>query len=82
MRIEKRWEEVFKGKKITMLGLGLLGRGMNVARFLADCGAILTITDLKTKEALAPSLRALKNIRIYDTCLGATRFLISNTWIW
>ena len=70
MRIEKRWEEVFKGKKITMLGLGLLGRGMNVARFLADCGAILTITDLKTKEALAPSLRALKKYKNIRYVLG------------
>ena len=60
------WRTMFKGKRVTILGLGLLGRGVNVAKFLVECGAILTITDLKTKEALAPSLRALKNIR-YDT---------------
>lgn len=49
-----------------MLGLGLLGRGVNVAKFLASLGAELTITDLKTTEALVPSLKQLakfKNIR-------------------
>ncbi|MGB2580193.1 MAG: UDP-N-acetylmuramoyl-L-alanine--D-glutamate ligase [Minisyncoccia bacterium] len=60
------YKTFFKGKRITMLGLGLLGRGVNVAKFLADLGAELTITDLKTAEILAPSLKQLakyKNIR-------------------
>ena len=60
------YKTYFKGKKITMLGLGLLGRGVNVAKFLAELGADLTITDLKSAEALAPSLKQLvkfKNIR-------------------
>ena len=43
-----------------MIGLGILGRGVNVAKFLAECGAELTITDLKTEEQLAPSLKKLK----------------------
>lgn len=60
MKVKKRLEAAFKGKKITILGLGLLGRGVNVAKFLAEQGAILTITDLKTAEQLASSLRALK----------------------
>ena len=62
----KSYKIYFKGKKITMLGLGLLGRGVNVAKFLAELGAELTITDLKSAEALAPSLKQLskyKNIR-------------------
>ncbi len=49
-----------------MLGLGLLGRGVNVAKFLSELGAELTITDLKTAEVLAPSIKQLakfKNIR-------------------
>ena len=53
---------ISKEKKVTMLGLGLLGRGVNVARFLAECGAILTITDLKTEKELAPSIKQLKKI--------------------
>jgi UDP-N-acetylmuramoylalanine--D-glutamate ligase len=63
---QENYKSYFKGKKITMLGLGLLGRGVNVAKFLAELGAELTITDLKSAEALAPSLKQLskfKNIR-------------------
>jgi len=60
------YKDFFEGKKITMMGLGVLGRGVNVAKFLAECGAELTITDLKTKEQLVPSLKILtpyKNIK-------------------
>lgn len=49
-----------------MLGLGVLGRGVNVAKFLAKKGAILIITDKKTAEQLAPAikqLKAFKNIK-------------------
>ena len=42
------------------MGLGLLGRGVGDARFLAQCGAELTVTDLKSKEQLAESLEQLK----------------------
>lgn len=67
----------FRGKKITMLGLGVLGRGVNVAKFLARLGADLTITDLKSPDVLAPSLRKLKSFetsgKIHYT-LGTHRF--------
>jgi UDP-N-acetylmuramoylalanine--D-glutamate ligase len=49
----------FAGKHVTVMGLGLLGRGVNDARFLAENGALLTITDLKSAAELAPSLEAL-----------------------
>ncbi len=52
--------EYLKGKKITVMGLGLLGRGVGDAEFLASCGAELTITDLKSAEELAPSLERLR----------------------
>jgi len=54
------WKTYFKGKKITVLGLGLLGRAVGDAEFLAEAGAELTITDLKTETELAPSLERLK----------------------
>lgn len=56
----------FKDKKVTLMGLGLLGRGVGDAKWLASQGAILTITDLKTKEELSSSIKKLakfKNIR-------------------
>ena len=67
----------FKGKKITMLGLGLLGRGLNVAKLLSKYGAELTITDLKSAEALAPSLKQLEgysNIRFVLGCHDVADF--------
>lgn len=51
---------LFRGKRISMLGLGLLGRGVGDAEFLSECGALLTITDKKSADELAPSLAALK----------------------
>lgn len=60
------FKSYFKDKKITLMGLGLLGRGVGDAKFLAEQGAILTITDLKTEEQLKESLEKLK---VYDTCL-------------
>jgi len=50
----------FKDKNITVMGLGVLGRGIGDVKFLAQCGARLTVTDLKTREQLAPALEQLK----------------------
>ena len=38
---------IFKGKKVTVMGLGLLGRGLGDTLFLVRCGARVTVTDLK-----------------------------------
>lgn len=54
------YKEFFKGKKITVMGLGLLGRGVGDAMFLAECGAELLITDLKSKKELKESIDKLK----------------------
>ncbi|MDB5204359.1 MAG: UDP-N-acetylmuramoylalanine--D-glutamate ligase [Candidatus Taylorbacteria bacterium] len=54
------YKEYFKDKKITQLGLGLLGRGLGDAIFLAECGAELIVTDLKTEEELKTSVEKLK----------------------
>lgn len=51
----------FEGKKITVLGLGLLGRGVGDTKYLAEQGAELIVTDLKSREELAPSLELLKD---------------------
>ena len=52
--------EAFAGKKITVMGLGLLGRGVGDVAFLAECGAQVLVTDKKTEEELASSVEALK----------------------
>ncbi|MEK7176486.1 MAG: Mur ligase family protein, partial [Patescibacteria group bacterium] len=60
----KDWRKFFKGKKITQMGLGLLGRGVGDAEFLAKYGADLLVTDLKTEKELAPSLKKLKSYKL------------------
>src|SRR3989344_154624 len=64
------YKDYFKGKKITIVGLGLLGRGVGDAQFLAECGADLIVTDLKSKEDLALSLRKLKKYKNITYRLG------------
>ena len=54
----------FQGKRITVMGLGLHGGGVGVAKFLVKAGARVTVTDLKTKKELAPSLKKLKGLSI------------------
>ncbi|MEK7606476.1 MAG: UDP-N-acetylmuramoyl-L-alanine--D-glutamate ligase [Patescibacteria group bacterium] len=48
-----------RGKKFLLVGLGILGGGESIARFLKQHGAQLTITDLKNRGALTPVLKRL-----------------------
>lgn len=52
--------EFFRDKKVTLMGLGLLGRGVGDAEFIAQCGATVLATDTKTAAELAPSVEYLK----------------------
>ena len=67
------YKEFFKGKKITLLGLGVLGRGVGDAKFLAECGAELIVTDLKTREQLVSSLSELAGFKNITFVLGEHR---------
>jgi len=67
------YEAYFRAKNITVMGLGLLGRGLGVVKFLADCGANLLVTDLKTKEQLASSLAELAKYKNIKFVLGEHR---------
>jgi UDP-N-acetylmuramoylalanine--D-glutamate ligase len=64
----------FKNKKITVMGLGLLGRGVGDARFLAECGADVTVTDLKSEEELEPSVAQLRSFPNVRFVLGRHEF--------
>lgn len=70
----KNYKDFFKGKKVTIMGLGLLGGALNDALFLLECGADLIITDLKSEKELASSIKKLKNFKrnngSYKLCLG------------
>ena len=49
-----------KNKKILLVGLGILGGGLSMANYLIDQGAILTITDLRSREDLSEMINKLK----------------------
>jgi UDP-N-acetylmuramoylalanine--D-glutamate ligase len=51
----------FGGKKITVMGLGLLGRGVGDVEFLAKCGAQIIVTDKKDRFELAESIERLSH---------------------
>ncbi|MBM4044393.1 MAG: UDP-N-acetylmuramoyl-L-alanine--D-glutamate ligase [Planctomycetes bacterium] len=54
----------FKGKRVTVMGLGLFGGGVGAARFLAKAGARVTVTDLKPADELAESVAQLSGLPI------------------
>lgn len=54
----------FQGKRVTVMGLGTRAGGLGMARFLAEQGAIVTVTDGKTEAELADSLAELNGFAI------------------
>lgn len=50
----------FEGKKVTVMGLGLLGRGIGDTSFLASLCDEVIVTDKKTEEELSSSIDSLK----------------------
>lgn len=63
----------FKNKKVLILGLGSLGRGVKDAIFFAEQGAIVTVTDLKKELELHASLEQLKKYPNINFTLGMHR---------
>lgn len=55
------------------MGLGLLGRGLGYTKFLAENGADLIVTDLKSEKQLATSVQALKKFKGIKFVLGKHR---------
>lgn len=58
--VKELYEEYFYGKKVTVMGLGLLGRGVGDTLFLAENSADIIVTDTKTREDLTSSTDALQ----------------------
>ncbi|MFA7191717.1 MAG: UDP-N-acetylmuramoyl-L-alanine--D-glutamate ligase [Candidatus Paceibacterota bacterium] len=69
----KNYKNLFKDKKITIMGLGLLGRGLGYTKFLAECGADLIVTDLKNSDQLATSVKVLSKFPNIKFVLGEHR---------
>lgn len=54
----------WKGCRVTVMGLGSFGGGVGLARYLAEQGASVTVTDLKDAAALQDALEALQGLSI------------------
>ena len=59
--------EDIKGKKITVMGLGLNGGGEAAVRFFLKHGAYVIATDMKSEEILKPTIDRLNNDKNLDT---------------
>lgn len=56
------------GAKVTVLGLGLHGGGIETVRFLSRNGARVTVTDMKPRETLSEAIEKI------DGCFEHARF--------
>lgn len=68
----KDYQAYFKDKKITVMGLGLLGRGVGDVAYIAESGAAeVIVTDLKSEVELQPSLDQLSHYSNIKYTLGS-----------
>lgn len=63
----------FKNKRVTVFGLGLHGGGVGAVKFLVNYGSKVIVTDIKTREQLAPSLEKLKGLKNIEYVFGQHR---------
>jgi UDP-N-acetylmuramoylalanine--D-glutamate ligase len=57
------YQKYFKDKKVTVMGIGLLGRNVGDIKFMAENGADIIATDIKSEKELKKSLRKLKRFK-------------------
>lgn len=60
----------YTGRKVTVLGLGTFGGGVAAALFLANRGAVVTVTDLRPESELQDAVRQLNDVPIAGMFLG------------
>jgi UDP-N-acetylmuramoylalanine--D-glutamate ligase len=63
----------FKGKKITVMGIGLHGGGTATIRFFSGLGAKVIATDMKSEKDLKASLDKMKDLKNITYILGQHR---------
>ncbi|MEK7513017.1 MAG: UDP-N-acetylmuramoyl-L-alanine--D-glutamate ligase, partial [Patescibacteria group bacterium] len=49
----------YHGKKVLVMGLGILGGGVAATKWFLERGALVTVTDLRSRRELASSIQAL-----------------------
>ncbi|MFH0852185.1 MAG: UDP-N-acetylmuramoyl-L-alanine--D-glutamate ligase [bacterium] len=65
--------EDFRGKRVTVMGIGLHGGGVGVINFFYQAGAKVLATDLRSRRELRESLDALRNFNGIRYMLGQHR---------
>lgn len=66
----RKLKNKFSGKRVLVVGLGLLGGGLGVAQFFSELGAYVTITDKKDERQLFSSVEKLKKFKNITFHLG------------
>lgn len=56
--------QALRGKNVLVMGLGVNRGGLGVAKFLAEQGANVTVTDLRSPDRLSASLQELNGLPI------------------
>ena len=57
-------KKIDTGKKVLIVGLGLLGGGVGLAKFFSELGAFVTVTDKKNEKQLSSALEQLQSLPI------------------
>ena len=69
--MEPDYKTLFKDKRITVMGLGLLRRGVGDVQFIAEQGAKeVLVTDLKSEDDLKESIEKLSGLKNVKFVLG------------
>jgi UDP-N-acetylmuramoylalanine--D-glutamate ligase len=63
----------FKGKKVTVMGIGLHGGGVATVRFFVSAGSRVVATDMKSEKELRASLEKLADLKNITFVLGQHR---------
>ncbi len=74
MNHHQKAQQLYQNKKVLILGLGINQGGAGAARFFAEAGARLKVTDLKSKEELQVSIDELSQYSNIEYTLGGHRF--------
>jgi UDP-N-acetylmuramoylalanine--D-glutamate ligase len=64
-------KEPFSGKIVLAMGLGRFGGGVDTAKFLAEAGAKVIITDLASQQQLSDSINKLEEFPDIEYHLGS-----------
>lgn len=64
------YEEYFKNKRVTVMGLGILGRGVGDTQFLSKHCSELIVTDKKSRDELTTALITLEACKNITYVLG------------